>query len=258
MMLSREIMGVACLVVLWSTALLVAGAALQEMRDLGSLARSLRALVFGEIVDAGDFAVREVQQTGRALDVSEATIVFHDRGATTRVFGGVVKVGLDTMTFEPSDGEVWLDAKASALAMQDERATTFDDEWATSKKSKGTHRVVRTALVKGDRIWIARDAKGAVTLVSSSDPRAFVSSRLRFVALFVIAELLACAACTRVALSEPVFGPLSTSGGVLCLAFFLAVTPLGVVVRDACRPPSRAIVGGTWSAKKRALALPRA
>ncbi len=256
MMLSQHVMGVACLVVLWSTALLVAGAALQELRDLGVLSRSLRELVSGEIVTEGPLAIHEVEQTGHALDVYAPTIVFHDRTTKSRVLGGVVKVGDDTLTLEPSDGEVWVDAKASALAMQDD--STFMDEWAASKKAKGIHRVVRTKLAKGDRVWVARDAKSTVTLVSTSDPRAFVSSRRSLVVLFIIAELLTCGACTRLALTEPVFGALSTMGGALCLAFFLAVTPLGVALRDACRPPSRAQVRGTWSVKTDALTTQRA
>lgn len=256
-MLSREVMGIACLVVLWSTALLVAGAALQELRDLGALARSLRDLVFGEMVSEGELAVHEVEQTGRALDAAEPTIVFHDRGTTSRVLGGVLKVGEESIELGASDGAVWVDAKATALAMQDERASAFLGDWAESKKSKGMRRVVRTALAKKDRVWVARDANGAVTLVSSTDPRAFVSSRRWLVVLFIVAELAACGACTRLALAEPVFGTLSTIGGVLCLGFFLAVTPIGVAVRDACRPPSTSFVRGTWSAK-RSLAPQRA
>jgi hypothetical protein len=251
-MLSREVMGIACLFVLWSTALLVAGAALQELRDLGTLARSLRGLVFGEIVSEGELAVHEVEQTGRALDVAEPTIVFHDRGTTSRVLGGALKVGEESIELGASDGAVWVDAKATALAMQDERA--FEGDWVESKKSKGMRRIVRTALAKGDRVWVARDANGAVTLVSSTDPRAFVSSRRWLVVLFIAAELAACGACTRLALSEPVFGTLSTIGGVLCLGFFLAVTPIGVAVRDACRPPSTAFLRGTWRIPRSATA----
>jgi len=249
-MLSREVMGIACLVVLWSTALLVAGAALGELRDLAALARSLKNLVFGEIVSDGEFAVHEVEQTGRALDKATPTIVFHDRGFQSRVLGGVVKVGQDEISLEATDAAVWVDAKASALAMQEERDAKFEGEWTESKKSKGMRRVVRTAVAKGDRVWVARAANGAVNLVSTSDPHAFVSSRRSLVILFILVELLACGACTRLALSAPIFGPLSTFGGALCLAFFLAVTPLGVAVRDACRPPSISLLRGTWSAKK--------
>jgi hypothetical protein len=70
-------------------------------------------------------------------------------------------------------------------------------------------------------------------------------ARLRLlVVAFIVGELLACAFATRLALWPPVFGRVSTIGGVLCLAFFLAVTPVGVWVRDRCRPPSRAVSQG--------------
>lgn len=244
MTLSRELMGVFCLGVLWMTALLVAGAAWQELRDLAKLAASLRDVISGTIVE-GVFASHEVEQTGRALDSATPTIVFHDRGYASRIHGGRVESNGETLELSSSAGEVWVDPRASALAMQSDGA--FDDEWAASKKSKGTHRVVQTTLRAGDRVFVARDANGAVAIVSALDPRKFVASRRALVLAFIVVEILACAGCTRLALWSPVFGPISTLGGALCLAYFLAVTPAGVAVRDACRPPSRAVVRGRWS-----------
>jgi hypothetical protein len=74
--------------------------------------------------------------------------------------------------------------------------------------------------------------------------REFVRDRSRLVLLFVVTELLACAICTRLATWPPAFGSVGTLGGALCLAFFLAVTPAGVWVRDRCRVP--ALLHGTW------------
>jgi hypothetical protein len=49
---------------------------------------------------------------------------------------------------------------------------------------------------------------------------------------FIGADVALCSAVTGLALWPPVFGPVSTFGAVLCLAFFLAVTPAGVWMRD--------------------------
>jgi hypothetical protein len=46
------------------------------------------------------------------------------------------------------------------------------------------------------------------------------------------------AGCSALALSAPVFGPVSTVGGAACLAFFLLVQPLGTALRDRARAPA--------------------
>ncbi|HSQ66800.1 MAG TPA: hypothetical protein VLM85_26455, partial [Polyangiaceae bacterium] len=60
-------------------------------------------------------------------------------------------------------------------------------------------------------------------------------------------ELAACAAATRVAWSSPHFGALSVVGAVLCLAFFLGVTPLAVALRESVRTPNIAYLRGRWA-----------
>ncbi|XXT24838.1 hypothetical protein WME94_25220 [Sorangium sp. So ce429] len=83
-------------------------------------------------------------------------------------------------------------------------------------------------------------------LVSSVDPRAFCRSRIALLALGVAGILGALVGCSALALSRPRFGPASTAGAALCLAFFLLVQPLGTALRDAARTPSAAPARGRW------------
>jgi hypothetical protein len=93
---------------------------------------------------------------------------------------------------------------------------------------------------------IARAPRGGELLVSATDPRSFVTKRITLVVSFIVVELAVCAAATRVATWPPVFGSVSIGGAIACIAFFLGVTPIGVAVREACRPPSQARLRGTW------------
>jgi len=241
-------MGIACLAVLWTAALLCAGAAWQELRDLRSLSRSFESLQVGTVLrgdgDGGCLAFHEIEQTGRALD-GEPAIAFHDRSHRSAVCGGVVKVGDEEITVD-GDREVWtkLDDRARLARCND--LAHFDEAYESARKAKGWRRTVRTELREGDRVFLAAG------VISSEDPRPFVASRTWLVLSFIAGELSVCALCTRVATWPPVFGTVSTVGGVMCLAFFLLVTPMGVRVRDACRPPSRAFLRGTWKRAKMA------
>jgi hypothetical protein len=83
-------------------------------------------------------------------------------------------------------------------------------------------------------------------VVSSVDPIAFCASRVRIIAGFVLASALVLAAVTALAVWPPHFGLVSTIGGALGLAYFLAIQPLGTAIRDAVKTPARRLVGATW------------
>jgi hypothetical protein len=87
-------------------------------------------------------------------------------------------------------------------------------------------------------------------ILSAFDPRRWLAGKALLLALFVVAETAAAAACTFVALSPPPFGLVSTIGGALCLAFFLLVQPAGTMVRDAVQTPSRSLLGGRWELRR--------
>jgi len=259
-MLSREVMGLFCLGVVWLTALLVAGAAWQDLRDLRAVARRARRhmikarVVRGEGED-GCFAEWGVEQTGRALDAADARVAFHDRTFRSRIFGGSLRSGDETYTVAPLDGDVWPSDQARARAASCGDLASFDEAYALSRKAKGFRRDVRVPIGPGDEVWVLGEIDGHVIaapagerlIVSSVDPLRFCSRKCLLVATFIPAELAVCAAATRVAWSAPHFGAVSVVGAVLCLAFFLGVTPLAVALRESVRAPNIAYLRGRWT-----------
>jgi hypothetical protein len=258
---------------MWVVALLVAAAACQDLRALLMLRSRLRPLRPGEMgvgLLAGEIelgtgpdgaiAIRETVQVGRALDASVPAITFHDQRHASVVSFGVVRVGGTKVYVAPEARRAVVSASKRAertAACADARA--FDAAYAVARTAKGFVRTLVDALRAGDRVFLSgevarvgetlvvRAPPGGELLVSADDPRAFVASRCRLIAGFIAVELLACAACTRVVTWPPAFGLVGTIGGLLCLAFFLGVTPIGVWVRDRCRLPGRGVLGGVWT-----------
>jgi hypothetical protein len=275
MMLSREVMGVALLCVLWAAALLVAGAGWQDIRDLLRRRRALRPLADGEsgegmiegsVSDAngegGALASFAVEQVGRAQDADVRTIAFADRVYRSAVFGGKVRAGAREVTVCPTEGdavEVWTTDAERAAAGRCPGAEAFDRAYADAKKARGHVRELTVRVRGSDRVflfgrleqggdaWSIGPASDGTLLVATFDPRSFCKTHATRIALFVVLELAACAGITRLALWEPRFGTVSTLGAALGLAFFLLATPLGVRLRQAARLPHRAVVRGTWT-----------
>lgn len=248
-MLSREVMGLFCLGVVWITALLVATAAWQDLRDLRALARRARSAIEGTI-EGDDLAEWRVEQTGRALDSATPSIAFHDRAFHSEIFGGRVRVAGELVDVAPANGDVWIDASArdAAAACSDEHV--FDALYTQARKAKGALRDVRVRVRAGDRVWLVGERAEnliAPLLVSTIDPRAFTTRKSIPLALFIPAELTVCAAATWLALRPPHFGALSIAGALACFAFFLGVTPLAVALRESARRPHEAFSRTTWS-----------
>ena len=238
-MLSREIMAALCLGVLWVTALLVAGAAWQDFRDLRAIVKRARKMIEGVVKD-GDLAEWSVEQTGRATD--DDAIAFHDRTFHCEVFGG--RVG-DAEIAPNAKGEVWIDDAAREEAAGCGDVTTYDAAHALARKAKGFARTVRVRVRAGQRVWVI----GEGDLVATFDPRAWASRKSWLVLAFVPIELACCAAATRLALSVPHFGTMSIIGAVACIAFFLGVTPVAVALRESVRRPHEAFLRTIWSRK---------
>jgi hypothetical protein len=91
------------------------------------------------------------------------------------------------------------------------------------------------------------DAAGAAELVSTMDPRKEAARGMRTLWLLLAVTLLPAAAITALALIPPLFGALSTLGGVLALGFFLAIQPIAVALQDQARMPDARRVGGVWA-----------
>ena len=273
-MLSRATLAWFCLGAVWLTALLVAAAALSELRALLALESRLRrlspewmgvGLAEGKIQRALGaelvFASHEVRQVGRALGTKRPSCEFRDLSHVGRVWGGTLLIGEDCVEVGPESqaAEVWTSQGAKQAASACNGAPAFQVAYAAARRAAGSARTVTTVFREGERVFVSGEfsrengqlrlrAKGRVgLLVAAKNPRTFVVSRLLGVSVFIIAELSTCLFVTRLACARPAFGPLSTLGACACLLFFLGVTPIGVWLRDWCRSPQRAFLHGVWT-----------
>lgn len=149
------------------------------------------------------------------------------------------------------------DIRESALGMGSIRGKV--EARGPAKSAKGTRRTVTTTLHAGDAIFVAgevqlQDCKLVVKapanqnlILESFDPRGNLARQATVVAVFILAELLGCALCTALALWPPAFDTISRLGAVLCLAFFLGVTPIGIGLHDWSQPPDCVPLHGEWT-----------
>jgi hypothetical protein len=273
-MLSKGLMGLFALAILWVNTLLIAAAAWKEITALAVWRRRLvllegdsgaglvRARVIHGAGPGGALAVQRIDQVGRAAtqdDGGRRMILFSDRSAAGEVFGG-------TATRHGSDIEIAIDADASAevwvpaaeLAASGACASDedFDRAYADAKKARGFARAVEGAATgevflfgqlrpMGKGLALA-PAKPGGLLVATFDPRPWINGKIRLAALFIVGEIALAAACSAIALWPPRFGLVSTLGGAACLAFFLLAQPAGTALRDAVRLPSRTWLRGRW------------
>ena len=273
-MLSKELMGLLALAILWVNTLLIAAATGREIAALATWRRRLvkltgdagvglvRARVTAGLGPGGALAAQRVEQVGRAAmsdDGGRRVIHFADRSAAGEVFGG-------SATRDEGDVEITVDAAASAevwfsreaLAARGACASDqdFDRAFVQAKKARGFARAVEAAArdevflfghlrPRGQGLALG-PAKPGGLLVATFDPRAWITRKLGLAALFLVADLAVAAGCTAWALWPPRFGLVSTLGGAACLGFFLIIQPAGTALRDAIRLPSRAEVRGRW------------
>jgi hypothetical protein len=250
--LSRELMGILCLGVVWVTALLVAAAALQDLADLRRIARRAKKAIVG--VAQADIAEWKVELTARAIDVGgDEAITFHERRFVSDILGGTVLMGDSSYEVSPSEaGQVWLSAEARALAVSCSDTATFDEIYARARKAKGASHDACVRVGKGERVFVVGEVDGRAIkpqIISTIDPLVFCKVKAGLIALFIPLELAACALATALALSQPHFGRASTAGAICCIAFFLGVTPIAVALRERARRPHEAFLRVTWSRK---------
>jgi hypothetical protein len=284
-MLSREIMAAALLGVLWVTAILLAVAAFQDVRELLRRRRAFRPLGVGEAgegmidggvvtrAEPGKLATLTVEQIGRAQDGAVLSLVYGDRRYASRVAGGLLESARGEVKVEAAEGdaaEVWTTEveRERALACPGEAA--FDDAYAGAKKARGHVREVTLSVGAGDRVfvagvvqrdgdaWTVRAPEGRALVVATFDPRAFCTKHVAKMTAFVALELAFCAGATRLALWPPAFGPVSVGGAVLGLVFFFLATPIGASIRQQARVPSRAVMRTTWTSPSRRAAAVKA
>lgn len=250
-MLALPWMGLFALAAFWVNVLLIAMAAWKSAQAL-----RLRALDFarpellrvGKVEegngDAGVFARRTTEQIGRALTIKgPQRILFVDSKDTHEVFGGSVRVNdtVQDITVKP-DAVYWSAASRSVRV-----ETDFDAAWTDASTSRGVRSTCVDTLRPGDEVWLLLDASGSASLVASMDPRAEIARGLRTLGLLVLLTVVGAGIVTALMLVPPVFGPISTFGGVLALAFFLAIQPIAVELQDRARLPNERLVGGLWT-----------
>jgi hypothetical protein len=248
--LPYEWLGALALGILWVNAFLIAAAAMKQRGELGGVRAQLAkgSLVAGTVEEGrgegGVLAVRRVEQIGRAMTVpGPDRILFTDRAASAESLGGKVRTDAgETIDVDARrEGvEVWIDDGAPARR----DGPAFEVAWSRASTNKGLVANVEQTIVEGARVWIHRG--GTVLRIASMDPIALCDRKRSLLLSFALADLALCAGVTALACWPPVFGVASTIGGVLAVAYFLGVQPLGTAVRDAAKLPPLRPVGGIW------------
>jgi hypothetical protein len=254
-MLSREVMGVVALAILWVHTALIAAAAYKQRRSLTELASGLtvkRGKVASGEGPSGHLAAFEVTQVGRLVEGDAPAVVFHDQAHACRVFGGRVALhdGQYAEVTASDRAEVWVDDAMFREAAECPEGGAFDAATLDAKKARGFTRVVVAPVGPGREVFLATVAKGTPDerdLVATFDPRAWLGRRMALAAAFILVELLVAATCTGACLWPPAFGTVSKVGAGASLAFFLLVQPAGTWLRGRLRVPSQAIRRGTWT-----------
>lgn len=255
----NHIMGLLCLGILWVNTLLIAGAAAIELRRLWRRRRRMAPWVTARIVEGlgpqQALASFTVAQRGRAR--GEGPILFHDQGFSSTLHGGTVEVstpnGPARLQLAPTaDGtKVWVSRHQLAAAGACPGAEVFAQSRQQATKAKGWARSVTAALQPNptEHVWLPQAVvNGDVSpaWISGIHPGKWMAARAWLVMGFITGTLLLAGAITVVACWPPVFGTVSTLGAAAGVAFFLGVQPIGVAVRDLCRPPHRAYLRGKW------------
>jgi hypothetical protein len=258
--LDGQMMGALALGLFWIHVLLIAAAALADLRELGRLARRVATGSWAEVESArgpqGLLARQWVEQLGRlARRAGPREILFHDRAHHSEVFGGVLHTSSGTLELAPAAGDraaVWpsLDERAARAAQPE--PGRFDAAASAAAKAKGFEREVETRIEVGARVWVAgrvEDGKLApdpTLIVSLADPRPWLARARMVVIGFVMLDVGVATLCTLLALWTPAFGLVSMLGAAGALGWFLGVQPLGVAVHDWVRTPDRAFLRGSW------------
>ena len=252
--LPYEWLGALALGILWVNALLIAAAAMHQRAALGALrhrlveARRAGRLVSGVVEHGrgpeGALAVRRVEQMGRAMTVSGPDrILFTERSARGELFGGSVRTDAgEVIELEPRLDEVEVWVAKGAPAQRAER--DFESAWSRASTHKGFVSALEQPVVPGARVWLERGGGGV--MVATIDPVADCTRKRELLGAFAVGVVVSCGVVSLVACWPPVFGTISTLGGVLGVAYFLAVQPLGTMVRDLARPARDQPVGGIW------------
>lgn len=279
-MLSREIMGLLALGIVWINTLLIIGAAFKDIGSLFDRIRSLvpwkpgksgPALIFGCVAEGQgpgeSIAAHGIEQTGRSAErAKKKTIIFSDRSFASTVHGGTVvpadssehAIHIEALN---QDAHVWVPSAELHRQGACPPPEQFDRVYEEARKAKGHLRTIEARITKGQSVWIAgqleyisnnsnklylRPLAAHGLLISTLDPRREIRRRIALSLASIALMLAAAAGVTLLALTRPYFGPVSTAGGALGLAYFLLVQPAGTALKNFIRLPDIAFVRGAW------------
>lgn len=249
-MLSNEVMGAFCLGVVWLNTLLVVAHVWQTAGAVRTDVATLGPIVRARVIDAGQggaLAELRVAQIGRAITTSgPERVLFTEASRTATVHEGVVEIEGARARVEAGDAvRVWV---LSGVPSRGDVA--FDEAFAAASTNKGlSSAVALRAGAEGQEVWLAgarEDDVIRVRLVSDRDPHAVAASARAQALGFAVVALALLVGITALALVRPWFSGWSTLGGALAVAYFLAVQPLAVALREAMGPPDQRLVGGVW------------
>lgn len=275
-MLSKEVMGVLALGILWVNTLLIAAAAWKDLWALWSRRARMtpifgagvglaRARVVRGVGEGGLLAALRIEQVGRAAEGETPAILFADRAAEGEVFGGVARLAPSGMEVEieaTRGALVWVEQEELRRAAACPSAEAFAQAYEEALKARGVRRGVSVGIGMDREVFLfghfrpkgtglaLEPPRGEGVLIGAIDPRRWILSKIGLLAAFLVAELALAGGCTAVALARPHFGLVSSIGGALCLGYFLLVQPAGTRVRAAVEMPERALLGGRWALRR--------
>ncbi len=156
--------------------------------------------------------------------------------------GGTVEGGVAIEASESA--RVWWLGDGGARREQD-----FDQAYAQADTSRGLSSELVVALgAPGSSVWLSGEGDPLrARIASDRDPRAVLASGRRRAFAFVFLALTVLGGITALCLVRPWFTGWSTLGGMLSVAYFLAVQPLAVALRESIAPPDQRKIGGLWS-----------
>jgi hypothetical protein len=260
----RWILGALALFSLWANSLLILAMAFKQLRALQRLktrftdGKDRGTLIYGEAENTPDgvLATRTVNQTGRAVTSgSPGQIVFADGEQGFTMYGGSIRLGTDELVdldASANEIEIWHSPERISTTLGCQDLETFDEAHAAASRFRGFQRDLTFSVLEGDSLWVLGErSEGRVCapkhgplILSMVDPGQWVRQQIRWVWAFLLGASSTLIVVSVIALLPPIFGTLSTLGMVLCLAYFLAVQPVGTALRDRIRPPAHQPVGG--------------
>ena len=271
-MIPYEWMGVLALLILWTNVLLIAAATLKRFGAVRAYRRylerrrpaeagpiCLRVEVARGLGPNGRLAALEIEQRGRQLRAKSPTIGWSDRRRRSRLFGG--KVGTDDLevSLPPSDRvEVWPHRTQLLERFQVPDSEAFDAAWPDAGRSKGIERTLELSVLEGDRVWVLGELRprssawvlgpyrGQPVVISAERPALWSTRTELELGFFAVLSVGIAALITRLCLGPPLFGPMSTLGGVLGLAYFLLVQPAARWMEERAQTPAQRVIHGQW------------